>query len=162
MSDFAALKASIARPRSSVRLCLRGDLFAERDRVVQELAREAAESASLAGSPVVTELRDRLTDLDLQMDKATHVFTFEAVPRSVFADLEDAYPPNDEGGPSKGFFVALVAATLVEPDLTADQVGELFDDLSDGQVDVLESAAWAVNREGGTLPLGVSDLEKTR
>lgn len=152
MSDFASLKASITRPRTSVRLCLRGDLFAERERLNRDLARELENLDSLAGSAVAQQLRGRLDALTAEMEEATHLFEFEAVSRATFTELEDAYPAGDDGQPPRAFLNALVAASLVKPDLTADNVTELLGELSDGQVDVLESAAWAVNRETGTVP----------
>ncbi len=157
MADFAALKASITRPRKAIRLCLRGDLFAERERIVRDLAREVDVVDSLAGSSTAAGLRDRMSALELEMDDATHTFTFEALPRSTFADLEDTHPAAEDGTPSRQFLTALVAASLVEPELTTDNVAELFDTLSDGQVDVLETAAWAVNRETGSVPFSESD-----
>jgi hypothetical protein len=157
MSDFAALKASITRPRKAIRLCLRGDLFAERERILRDLAREVEHVDSLAGSGAAAVLRARLSQLEIEMDGATHTFTFEALSRSTFADLEDTHPAAEDGAPSRQFLTALVAASLVEPELTTDNVAELFDTLSDGQVDVLETAAWAVNRETGSVPFSESD-----
>lgn len=157
MADFASLKASITRPRTSVRLCLRGDLFAERERITRDLARELQTNDSLAGSAIASQLRDRASALDVEMSAATHEFTFEALSRSDFAAIEDAHPATDDGTPSREFFAALVAASLVDPELTADNVAELFDQLSDGQVEVLENAAWRVNRETGSLPFSGSD-----
>ena len=149
--DFDAIKAKIARPRATVRLCLRADLFAARDRLTRQLA--ASSDGSLAGGS--SEVRVKLDALDAEMDAATLEFTFEAVTRSVFADLEDAHP-SEKDGPSAAFMAALVATSLVEPDLTVEQVGELFENLSDGQVQVLEDAAWQVNRETGSVPFSVS------
>lgn len=157
MSDFAALKASITRPRTSVRLCLRGDLFAERERLSRDLARELENLDSLAGSAVAQQLRGRLDALASDMEEATHQFEFEAVSRATFVDLETAHPAGEDGQPTREFLAALVAASLVKPDLTAANVSELLAELSDGQVDVLESAAWAVNRETGTVPFSESD-----
>jgi hypothetical protein len=150
--DFAAIKANISRPRQSVKLCLRADLFAARDRLVRQIA--ATSGDSLAGG--ASELRVKLGDLEAQMEAATIEFIFEAVTRSTFADIEDANPSEREG-PSAQFMSALVAASLVEPDLTTEQVGELFENLSDGQVQVLEDAAWGVNRETGSVPFSASD-----
>lgn len=159
MTDFAALKASITRPRTTVKLCLRGDLFAEKERVTRDLVRELQQSDSLAGSEMARQLRDRETALDVEMADATHEFTFEALSRAAFTALEDANPPQESGQPSRTFISALVAATLVDPDLTPEHVAELFERLSDGQAEVLESAAWSVNRDTGSgkkLPFSAS------
>jgi hypothetical protein len=150
--DFAAIKANISRPRAGVKLCLRADLFAARDRLVREIA--ATSGDSLAGGS--SELRLKLGALEDEMRAATLEFTFEAVTRATFADIEDAHPSEREG-PSTAFMAALVATSLVEPDLTTEQVSELFANLSDGQVQVLEDAAWGVNRETGSVPFSASD-----
>lgn len=150
--DFATIAATVKRPRQTVRLCLRADLFAARDRLVRELA--GASSDTLAGpSPSV---RDKLAALDLEMEAATADFIFEAVSRATFTAIEDANPSTDDG-PSRDFMAELIAASVVEPEMTKAQVDELFGLLSDGQTQVIEDAAWTVNRETGSVPFSASD-----
>jgi hypothetical protein len=158
MSDLAALKADIARPRLELRLCLRADLFAREEALRNELARVVLQDgATLAGSPQAQEIRAQLDELTVQMEAATHTFTFQAVPRSEYATLEDANKPTSDGQYPPKFLEALVAASLLTPDLSTDDVAELFADLSAGQVDELETAALKVNRAAGVVDIPFSE-----
>ena len=152
--DFETLKAGITRPSSTVDLCLRSDLFAARQRTLGELSRVMRDEDTLAGSKAHSdaevEIMGRLRDLDAKMREATTTFTFTAMPRSAFTALEDVYPFHDDT-PSPAFLVELLAASMSDPELTTAQAGELLELLSDGQAQVLEDAAWAVNRETGSL-----------
>jgi hypothetical protein len=148
--DFDALTAQIKRPRKTIRLCLRADLFSERERIIAELARANSKN-TLARSGASSGLTAKLESLNAEMEKHTTDFVFEAMPRSSFADLEDAFP--DVGGlPSKEFLGSLLSATLIEPEITPAQVEKLLELLSDGQVEILENAAWGINRETGSVP----------
>lgn len=161
--DFDALKASIKRPRQAVQLCLRGDLVAARDRATRDLVNAVAEAGdSLAGSSEVGGLRDQLAAIEQEMLASTVTFEFEAVTRDEFAAIEDAAPVREDGRPTREFFTALIAASLIEPDLTSEQVASLLEELSDGQVDVLEATAWAVNRETGSIPFSANGSAPTQ
>ena len=153
MVTFADLKAAAKRPELSVTLCLRGDLFGERERLRKDLssARGSSSGDSLAGNPAIVTITARLVELDALMREASFQFTFRALPRSEFLMLEDTHPQKDEAG-SRAFFTAMVVASLIDPVLSAGEYTQLCADLSNGQVDVLESAAWSVNREVIDLP----------
>ncbi len=153
MSDFASLRSAISRPETTVELCLRGDLFAARARLVRQL--DEASGESLGGSVEAVGIREALDNLDVQIKAATREFTFTAVPRDVFVALEDEHKATDDTIGRK-FTAALVAASLTDPDLSTAEIGELMGLLSDGQAEVLATAAWEVNRETGHVPLSSS------
>lgn len=149
--DFEGLTARSKRPQSSVQLCLRGDLFAERAQLNRELAGLQAADQTLAGDPSRTAIKERLADLDEQMTADTVTFTFTAVARPVFGQLA-ATDPIEDDIPSPGFLRALAAASLTDPVLTPEQFGVFADGLSKGQNDHLELAAWTVNNETVSVP----------
>lgn len=153
--DFDALRKSIKRPRQAVDLCLRGDLVEARNRLIRDLTNRRG-SESLAGDPDGANLRAKLAEVEAEISAAVVVFTFEAVNRDQFAQLEEAHKYRDDGTPTRDLEVAVTAASLVEPDLSVEQVGELFGELSEGQVSELVAAAWGVNRETGSVPFVAS------
>lgn len=154
MSDFASLRSAISRPETTVELCLRGDLFAARARLVRQL--DDATGDSLGGSVEAIGIREALDSLDEQIKSATREFTFTAVPRDVFVALEDEHKANGAETIGRAFTAALVAASLTDPDLSTAEISELMGLLSDGQAEVLETAAWEVNRETGHVPFSNS------
>jgi hypothetical protein len=91
-----------------------------------------------------------LDKVDDEMNAATTEFVFTALPRSEFTALEDAFPFEDDA-PTRDFLAALIAGSLTDPDVTLDQAKELLELLSDGQAQVLEDAAWSVNRDTSSL-----------
>jgi hypothetical protein len=111
-----------------------------------------AEPDTLAGRATGTEKAalDVIKDIDAEMESATKTFTFQAMKRSDFTALEDAYP-YDEETPTSEYLTALLSETLVDPVMSVEQTAQLLDLLSDGQASVLEDAAWRVNRETGAL-----------
>lgn len=150
MTDLKTLLAQAQRPEQSVSLCLRGDLFAERERVAREIANYATDTFGDTG---VLELRHRLEQITEAMHDSTHTFTFVALPRNDFRSLRDSWPTEPGAPMPQGFVDTLVAASLTSPDLTTAEVTELLATLSEGQASVLEDAAWAVNQDSDAVPL---------
>lgn len=152
MAGIDDLLAQAQRPRITVALCLRGDLFAERARVVEQVATH--QDASLGDTRGV-ELRARLAMLDDAMKTATSEFTFQALPRNEYRTLRDSYAQDKNQGEQidREFLDALVAASLVVPELTGEETSRLLDALSEGQAATLEDAAWGVNQDTDAVPL---------
>lgn len=158
--NFDDLRKSIKRPRQAVDLCLRGDLVAQRARLLRDIAAsQSRASESIAGDPQLQQLQAKLAEVDAEMTRAIVSFTFEALSRDQFTQLEDAHKYRDDGSPTRELESAIVAASMIDPDLTAEQVSTLFADLSDGQVSELVGCAWGVNRESGTVPFVASASE---
>ncbi len=142
MADsLAAILAQTQRPEKSVDLCLRGDLFAQRERLLRDLP---ASVDSLAGTD--PDVQIRIDDIETQMRDSTRTFTFRAVGRTEFRELRETYKKTN-GEASDQFLADLIAVSLVDPELSREDVGALLSALSDGQASVLEDAAWSVNQE---------------
>ena len=141
--NLAAILAQTQRPEKSVDLCLRGDLFAQRERLLRDLP---ASVDSLAGTD--PDVQIRIDDIETQMRDSTRTFTFRAVGRSEFRSLREAYKKKDKDAEASDEYLAdLIAVSLVDPELSREDINALLAALSDGQASVLEDAAWTVNQE---------------
>ena len=140
--NLAQILAQTQRPEKSVELCLRGDLFAQRERLLRDLGT----SDSLAGPD--PEVQIRIDDIETQMRESTRTFTFRAVGRSEFRAMREAYKKKDKDPEASDAYLAdLIAVSIIEPELSRDDVQALLAVLSDGQASVLEDAAWNVNQD---------------
>lgn len=141
--NLAEILAQTQRPEKSVDLCLRGDLFAQRQRLLRDLP---ASVDSLAGGD--PDVQIQLDDIETQMRDSTRTFTFRAVGRSEFRAMREEYKKKDKDAEASDEYLAdLIAVSLVDPDLSREDVAALLAALSDGQASVLEDAAWTVNQD---------------
>lgn len=161
MADIADILKR-ARPReSTVTVCLAGDLAAEVERLEALLARtrqDAWKAESLASADPGTETAQRIADLQSQMADSEVTFTLRALGHRAWSDLMAAHPSEatDQAFDPVSFTPALIAACCVDPEMTVDQVGELFDVLSTGQVKGLIDAAFEVNSEPTAVPFSLA------
>lgn len=162
MADGKSLADVVAhvRPRTkSVRICLRGDLAEEHDRLSAELVeaqRRDKESDSLGAGAEAPAIAERLVDLEQQMRDTLVTFTFQAMGKSAWSDLLASHPPTKSQKDDlrldhnpETFSVAAITASLVEPsDASLEQVENLANILSLGQWSRLWQACLAANIEG--------------
>lgn len=131
-----------------------------------ELADAQLTRAKLLGDEQgITDAQKLLADAEAELRDATVVLRLRALPREgdgSFAVLKAEHPPKDAdherireftGDPkakarwhSATFEPALVAATLVEPELTVEQATDWSHDWNDGEWNRLVSAALDVNQ----------------
>lgn len=120
----------------------------------------------------VIEAEDALDELRPQMAEATIEFTLRAIGRKQYADLMEQHPPTDEQRKDarragteatfdgETFYPAVIAASLVEPQMSEEDVKELFDSEAFNAAEVLQfvSAVIEVNQSRKTVDLkkGVS------
>lgn len=161
MSDVDDLIRSARPLEGTVRLCLRGDLLAEYADLERRLgdAQHADARDSLAAGGQARVLAERMEELLRQIDDHTHPFTFRALPRHEFRRIQDQHPPREGnhidatlGGNIETFPAPLIQACCLEPKMTDDQVGQLVDVLSDGQLMELFGCALGLNRSRVDLP----------
>ncbi|MGI5155827.1 hypothetical protein [Microbispora sp. CA-102843] len=183
MTGWQDLKEGTARPLDSVPVCLRGDLaaaYAELDRRLAE-AVQAPDDSMAAGTEAL-QIAEQMTALRERMEEHTYRFTFQALPRRAYRDLVDEHPPREShpedaayGVNMAVFPVELIAASCVaitpvtepEPDIrpdaapvmTAADVEDMTDQLSDGQVHAMFSCAFRLNRSGVDLPKSATASE---
>lgn len=105
------------------------------------------------------EAKDRLAEARAALKNATVTLRFRALGRKRYDDLVRAHPPvdgvDDDGNVVKSrdpynyetFAPALVAASCVEPTMTAEEAGELFEEWNTAEVMELWVAALAVNTQ---------------
>ena len=159
--DIAALLAEARRPERTVELCLRGDLQARLEDLERELgAAHESESGVLADGAEAYRIAGQIQVLREQMKDSTAVFRLRAMTRKAWAELVAAHPParDDEieqalGYHPDSFFPALIRASAVDPELTAEQWDRLIDDtLTSRQYDDLIDTTLALNRRPIDVP----------
>lgn len=148
------------RRQSTYRLCLRGDLLAEHEALEAELERLAKDTGltapSLADESPVAVVAAKIRALQDEMLEQTVTLRFEALRRRDWDALLERHPKADgEEGTYDvaGLAPELVAACLIDPELTPAEFDDLWDDtLNASQRDEVFGAAWAANTEASNVP----------
>lgn len=151
--DVDAIIAEAAPRTREVQVCLNAGLVTAHEEAVQDLQKAMDDDDGLVGSDAVRAAAKRVQDIEKQLEAATYTFRLRAVSRKTWADLLAKYPPSAEhrraghdADPDR-FPVAAVAACLVEPQLTEDQVRRLAesDAMTFGEWQKLWLAVMALN-----------------
>lgn len=163
--DIESIIDEAELPEQTVTLCLKGSLVAAYERLdaaLQEAARQdAADRLSLAGRDTTATdgLVAQMADLREQMLAHERVFTFRALPPRRFANLRGRVPVKADGQSDEEFadvyhrwLCDLIAASCVDPQMTAEQAERLSERLSDAQWRELRDAAWWVNAQKQNVP----------
>lgn len=148
-----------ARPRELwVRVCLAGDVAAEVDRLEAELAAVsqwqpdsiADQHPGLALAEQIAEARERMRDSEVE-------FTFRALGARAWSDLVAQHPgtTDEEAWDAETLAPALVAASAIDPEMSPEELEELFEALNMGQRQALIDAAWRVNGEATSVPFSL-------
>jgi hypothetical protein len=134
---------------ASARITLNSALLAEIERAEEQLEEARKNDDSLAGGSA--ELARRVVELHEQAQKEEDTFTFQAVGARQWSDMLSQHPPSKEQR-AEGldhdpdpFSRAAMAASAIEPKLTAEDVDWLYDNLSLGQYRRLWGACLAAN-----------------
>jgi hypothetical protein len=117
----------------------------------------------------VATLRNEVSDLRDEMGDLVVEFVFRSVGRRKYEDLVDSCPPSKKqlaeaqkdgtdapGWNQESFPPTLIAAALVEPELSEEEVFEIWesDDWNQAELVTLFMAAMAVNAERKVVDLG--------
>lgn len=164
LADPIALIRAGSLPEKVIPVCLDARLVCEYEDAEAELLREADRAAdSLAGGRAA-ELRQQLADLKERMQESTVEFRFRALPSPRYKGLKGQYPPRRDGDEindrdallgvnEDGFFVPLLKACLVYPELDHDTFTVLVEErLSDGQLNHLTTEVFRLNQGRVNLP----------
>ena len=143
---------SAKRAEKSVRLCLRGDLVAEFEALEARLADLTIGVGWGNGDDATAEVAARLTAIRAEMLEDTVTFTFRALRRIAWDELNTKHTGENNLLDVDAFLPELVAACLVDPVMTAADLDELYDVINDGQRIDLGNAAWSVNTEATEVP----------
>lgn len=144
---------SAKRREKTVRLCLRGDLVAEFEALEARLADLTIGVGWGNGDDATAEVAERLTAIRAEMLEDTVTFTFRALKRIAWDELNKKHTDEKTSLLNIDAMVPeLIAACLVDPAMTADDLDELYDVINDGQRIELGNAAWSVNTEATEVP----------
>lgn len=168
--DIEEWLAEAELPERSVSLCLRGSLVAEYERLDAQLRQAAQTAGSLAGNSPAQQIAAQMETLHAQMQDAGRTLRFRALPPRVFSDLRAKQPlekkPNQTDDEHADAFHAwvcgIVAASCVDPVMTAEQVDRLSQTLSDGLWRQVTAAAWDVNTSAQDIPFSAAASALTR
>jgi hypothetical protein len=156
------------RRESTLRLYLDGPAEAEFRTLDAELTRRTTAEDWETDDPFTeaADLADRITAAAATMEESAVLFRFRSLGRLEWEALLDAHPGRSETERFNftTFPVALVAASLADPEMTVAEVEELFDLLNEGQRDEMFGAAFNVNQEATSVPFsaGVSVVNRWR
>ena len=143
---------SAKRREKTVRLCLRGDLVAEFEALEARLADLTIGVGWGNGDDTTAEVAERLTAIRAEMLEDTVTFTFRALKRIAWDELNAKHTAENGLLNVDAFMPELVQACLVEPPMTSGELDELYDVINDGQRIELGNAAWSVNTEATEVP----------
>lgn len=137
-----------AQPRTEkVRICARGDLVASHAEAVAALGAIVDSDDSLEGNPATSEAAAAVVAIEEEMEAATVTFTLAHVGREMWANLLADHGPSKEERRAghdhnpKTFPVAAVAASIIDPPTTVEQVRVLAGTREDG-TPVLPAGEW--------------------
>lgn len=128
-----------------------------------------ARGTDSASQRVLDDLLAQMETMRERVAEASITFTFRSIGRKPWDDLVGEHPPTKDqvdkakreglGVPNvnqDSFPVAAIAASVVEPTLTVDDVKDMWDspDWSDGELTILYQAALMVNQQARVVDLG--------
>ncbi|WP_224279141.1 hypothetical protein [Nocardioides lacusdianchii] len=161
--------ASARRIERTANVCVRGDLQAEFDELLDELATLVTATGELMEDDTdealgdvtartrVAQINERIPVLRREMAQAMWSVRFRGMSSDEWAPFVKKNMP--EKGDKKDFFNLLLSKTAIEPELTLDQVRELRKVFTQRSINELVNKAWEACTEGGIdvpkLPLSL-------
>lgn len=146
-------------------ICLDGKARTQLDELQAELDQAKQECADKLGStPRVTELTERVAELEKAVDEATYPFRFRGISHWRRKEIEKAFPTDDEeaswdvdaGAPT------LISECLVDPKFTPEEMRELLDSGNQRLADEFINAALLVCVERNEVPKSGRGSASTR
>lgn len=162
VANFADLLASASLPEAGVPICLAGNLQLRYEELEEKLtqAEEADERGdSLADGGHARKVAEQIGELEREMREHTHMFKFRAVARQVYRDLVEEHPPREDrrddeafGANMSTFPIHLIALSCIDPVMTVEQVGQLAEVLTEGQLMAMFGCITTLNRINLEVP----------
>lgn len=147
------------RPRElTVRVCLAGDVAAEVERLEAQLSSLSEwRPDSIADQNPGVEIAEKIAAARREMQEAEVEFTFRSLGAEAWSDLVAMHPgkTEDAAWDDNTLPPALVAASCVDPEMTPEDLAQLFEALNLGQRQQLIEAAWQVNGEATSVPFSL-------
>lgn len=150
-----------AKPRErTVRICIRGDLAGEVERLTEEISKVSAdwEPSDLTEEHPARALAAQLKEVRQEAQDAEVPFTLRYIGDKAYSDLIAAHPSQEEGQlfDAQTFPRALIVAACVDPVMTSEEAAELFEVLNQGEIDKLANAAWDVHTSVDIAPFSLA------
>jgi hypothetical protein len=160
MSDIDTIIDTVTPAEATTEICIRGDLLAKADDLHRALDEHAEwEPSHLSGPDPRAPLREQLKQLHDEMRASTVRFRFRTLNDKEASDLLAKHPsPKDDKGLERydwdpqTYPAALVAACALEPVMSEEQAGRLFDRLNLTQRNELFGTAWRANNREVDIP----------
>ena len=158
---FAAVKQRIRRPQRIVPLVMDTESAAEIE-VLEALLNHTQRQDEATGTALAPEVAARLQKVEASTQDSVAEFVLQAISHTAYQALRKEHPPTAEqvseaanlAFDPETFCPALVLAQLLSPEPPgAEDWQEFWDDLSDGQMNQLWTAALAVQLQ--TVQLGM-------
>lgn len=157
------------KPReASVPIVLDGDLAADYERLEVEL-RDAGPATSLGDEGSADAIRERMDRLREQMLESRVFFRLRALPDPEWSPYRAALPTKrddqtDEQAAEEyhRWLCTIVAASCIDPVMTAEEVHELYATLSSGEWGSLAGEAWQLNTNRQDVPFSVAAYALSR
>jgi hypothetical protein len=158
MVDFDDIRKLATRPTRVVSLCLAGDLVEQIDQLERQLA-DAKPPVSLGDASPKRLIAEQIVALQDQMRESTVDFHLRALPSRKWSHLLVERPERKENEPAQEWEPRLFAwqaevtsQTCVDPVMTAEQVGELVDELHFKAWAELSTACYLLNMGDVDIP----------
>lgn len=160
MPDIKALLAK-AKPRErTVKVMLDGATAGEIEGLEAELLEvsEDWQPSDLAEEHPGRGIAARIAELREKARESEAEFRFRYIGDEEYSSLLAAHPSTskEELFDSESFPRALIAASCVDPVMTADEAKELFKVINQGQIQRLFDAAWDVHNAAGLVPFSLA------
>jgi hypothetical protein len=160
--DIRSLLAGATMAERRVPICLRGDLYADIQRLNADLVvilDNIGRDGRLAGNTDAQRIKDQIEAAQAEMRDHTVDFRIRAISRIAWTELRAAHPPRKDEPADENlrinidtFTAALLPMSIVEPEIDGDTWAELNAVLTDKQYEDLASAAFAVNLGDTSVP----------
>lgn len=155
--------------RRTVTLYLNNELKVQRRELLKKIDRAKADDNKLNRNPQAPDLQKRLDQLDEEIKEYGVEFVFEDLGRKRYEELVAQHKPDEEllaqhpeaEFDPKTLAPALVAASLVSPEMTEAEVYEMWDEFSQGDTERLWTAALLTQMEVSSVNFTERDTDDT-
>jgi hypothetical protein len=160
----ADIIAAARRPEQRVTICLRADIAGELealDAELEQLQSNRPNERNLGGPtipPEEVELAERIHALEVEADENSIDLVIRALPRNEWRAAKAKHPAS-EADSALGWAVdrddvalAVLADSVVDPELDGDTLGDMVDALAEGQWVKIRDAILIANGGDGSVP----------
>lgn len=168
--DIDEILGKAKLPETSVTLCLAADLQAQWDELDHQLSTASNVTLSLGEISEAKTIAAQMEALRAQMAESEVVFRLRALDAKAWSKMRGEAPKEGESADEKASYDSrfhawvckILAASCVEPAITATQADQLSDKLSEGQWLQLSDAAYDLNAGRRNVPFSAAASALTR